>query len=277
MNFRINDLENFLATTSCRTLSEGALKLGITQPSLSESIARLEKDLDCTLFYRSREGIHLTPSGRLILERGSHAAEALRELAQLGKTQGQFQGRCVSIGCHPTVASYALPQALAALSRAAPDFRLQLVHGFSRVIQAQIQSGRIDVGIIVNPSRSPDLVIKRLATDTVAVWEPRRGVPPPRLICDPDLFQVQAILRKWKSCPRELLPTTNLELIARLVDRGVGYGIIPQRTVELVGVELRKSAAAPTCTDRIAVVHRPEFGRLPYEREVLAALMGALE
>lgn len=280
MDIRLNDLENFLAVASCRTLSEGAKKRGITQPSLSESIKRLERDLECVVFYRSKEGIRLTPSGRLILDRGRKAAEALLELSSLGQGEGPsrelFQGRSLTIGCHHAVASYTLPAALQQLHALAPDFRVSLVHDFSRVLQAQLQSGRIDVGVIVNPTPVPDLVIRRLATDTVAVWAARRGEIPSRLLCDPDLFQAQAIMRRWKACPRDIVSSTSLELIARLVDRGIGYGILPARVVELLGLSLRRVRSAPTYKDELAVVHRPEFGRLPYERSVLTALRSAL-
>lgn len=276
MDFRVSDLENFIATASCRTLSEGARKRGITQPSMSESIRRLEADLGCKLLYRAKEGISLTPSGRVIFDRGRQATEALIELGALRREKGAFSGRRVTIGCHFTVASYSLPATLLELSKSAPDFRIDLVHNFSRTVQAQIQAGQVDVGIIVNPTRIPDLVIRKLASDTVAVWTAQRGKAQHRLICDPELFQVQAILRKWRSCPRNIISTANLELVARLTGSGLGLGILPSRAVALYGVKLRKVAGTPTYTDEIAVVHRPEFGRLPYEKQVLAALLSSL-
>lgn len=276
MDIRLTDLENFVAISSCGSLSEGARKRGITQPSLSESIRRLERDLGSTLLYRSKAGISLTPTGRCIRERGHRALEALNELTAPDAATGLFAGRSVTIGCHPLVASYALPPALAALARTAPDFRVDLVHDFSRVIQSQIQSGRVDVGVIVNPVQVPDLIIRRLASDTVAVWTAGSRAARTRLICDPNLFQTQAILRKWKRCPSDVISTSSLELIARLTEQGLGYGIIPERAVRLVGVRLRKVAAAPTYRDELSLVHRPEFGKLPYERAVLKALAAAL-
>lgn len=276
MDIRLTDLENFVAASSCRSLSEGARKRGITQPSLSESIGRLERDVGCILLYRSKAGISLTPSGRLILERGRRALESLGELVAPSQTPGIFAGRSVTIGCHHLVASYALPPALAALSRLAPDFRVDLVHDFSRVLQGQIQSGRVDVGIIVNPTLVPDLIVRKLASDTVAVWAAASGAARDRLICDPNLFQTQAILRKWKNSPSNLISTASLELIARLAEQGLGYGIIPERAVRLVGAKLRRVTTAPTCRDELSLVHRPEFGKLPCERAVLKALAGAL-
>lgn len=288
MPIRLNDLENFLALASCRTLSEGARKRGITQPSLSESIQRLERDLGCALIYRARSGISLTASGRLLVDRGRRVTEALDEIQGIGDTDGDpgqggsgpqggmFRGRSVTIGCHQAVACYALPEALTALSQSAPDFRVALVHDISRVIQSEIQSGRIDVGLIVNPTPIPDLVIRELATDVVAVWAAGKGATQRRLICDPNLFQVQAILRRWKGRPSELFPTSSLELIARLCERGLGYGIIPERALALSQVRLRRVPATPSYKDVLSLVHRPEFGRLPYERAVLDALAGAL-
>lgn len=289
MSLRLNDLENFLALSSCRSLSEGARKRGITQPSLSESIQRLERDLGCPLIYRARSGISLTASGRLLVDRGRRLTEALDEIQGIGdpgaedpqqsgrdSQSGMFRGRSVTIGCHQAVACYALPEALFVLSRAAPDFRVVLVHDVSRVIQTEIQSGRIDVGMVVNPTPVPDLVIRELATDVVAVWAAGKGSTQRRLICDPNLFQVQSILRRWKGRPSELVPTASLELIARLCERGLGYGIIPERALALTRVRLRRVPATPSYKDVLSLVHRPEFGRLPYERAVLDSLAGAL-
>ncbi|MGZ3770618.1 MAG: LysR family transcriptional regulator [Bdellovibrio sp.] len=142
--------------------------------SLSESIKRLEADLKIKLFYRSRNGITLTPNGRM-----------------------------VTIGCHPVVASYSLPAALQALSTKAPDYKIHLKHGSSRNIQTLIQMGQIDIGVVVNPTAVPDLIIRKLAYDEVCVWSSERKSE--KLICHMDLFQTQYVLRKWKNHPTEII------------------------------------------------------------------------
>ena len=67
MKFRFNDIQNFLAASTCKTINQAAHKLEISQPALSESLKRLEQDVGYILFYRSRSGIELTPSGRSFL------------------------------------------------------------------------------------------------------------------------------------------------------------------------------------------------------------------
>lgn len=272
MNFRISDLKNFIETAGCNTMSEAARKLEITQPALSESIKRLEEDLGGLLFYRSRSGISLTPTGQSVLDRARNAVSALFEVESINDNQALFKGRRITIGCHPVVASYTLPNALKQLEKKAPDYRVDLKHDLSRNIQSGIQKGLIDVGLVINPSPAPDLVIRKIATDDVCVWSAKGLKNSERLICNLDLFQTQSILRKWKKPPTEIINTESLELIVRLVDNQIGYGIIPERAVRLLGADLKKHTDLPTYRDEICLVYRPEFGKNDFEKLVLQSL-----
>lgn len=275
MDFRLNDLKHFVATTRCDTLTQAAQKLEITQPALSESLKRLELDMGATLFFRSRSGIQLTSSGRALLQRAQDVLQAIEKLdIHEGKDQ-LFAGRSLTIGCHATVASYSLPKSLRYLKQKAPDFRIELKHDLSRNIQSAVQRGEIDVGLVVNPVAVPDLVIQRLAFDNVAVWSSAKDKIMDTIICDPELFQTQSILKKWKSQPRKLIATDNLDLIARLVADQVGYGILPQRAIELLGKKFHQ-LDAPTFKDEICLVYRPEFGKRAHEKMMLEALKQGL-
>jgi DNA-binding transcriptional LysR family regulator len=269
---RLNDLRNFLEASSCSTFSEAARKLGITQPALSESVKRLESDLGRVLFYRAKAGISLTPEGRGAVSR---AKGVLGQLGELELSPQTGAAPAVTIGCHPVVGSYTLPEALKRLQKSQPGARVELRHGLSREMQDEIQKGRIDVGVVINPVPNPDLVIRVAARDVVGVWSSRK--PLEQVICEPELVQTQAILRAWKKRPQELLASSSLELIARLAHSGLGYGILPERVVKLTGLALERVPGTPSYEDRICVVSRPEFGGTRYERQVLDSLMGVLK
>lgn len=276
MDLRLNDLENFLAVSDCRSLTEGARKLGISQPALSESLKRLEDDLGCVLLYRAKSGICLSPSGRVVRERGGQARELLAGLLQLGGSAGTALGRSVRIGCHSAVASYVMPQTLSLLAAQPTMPRIELVHEVSRALQAQIQNGTLDVGVLINAVPVPDLIVRQVASDIFSVWGRPAGPTPARIICDPNLFQVQAILRRWPKAPSDCIRTSSLELIVQLVAAGIGYGLLPARVARRSPVALRSLRSAPVVHDRIALVYRPEFGRHPDERALLQALRTAL-
>ncbi len=271
MRYRMKDLENFAAATSCRSMGDASRKLGISQPALSESIQRLEEDLGAAVFYRSRAGIQLTPKGKLFASKVNDLLLSVQGLEIDKNEQEVFGGQTISIGSHMTVATYTLPQALASLRKIAPDFRVELRHDLSRNIQVEVQQGRIDVGIVVNPVQVPDLVISKIGTDDVAVWNTPHGATD-TLIYNPHLFQSQAILKKWKGRPVKVIETEGLDLICRLSAAGLGYGIIPANAVMLSKENLKPIKSLPSYKDEIAVVHRPEFGRSQAEKFVLKAI-----
>lgn len=277
MKYRIRDIENFVATARCTTIIQAAKMLEIGQPSLSESIKRLEDDCGKVLFYRSRSGIQLTTEGKVFLSTAQKAISALKELEAADDTENIFGQREISIGCHPTVAQYAIPKALAELKRKAPDYKVELRHDLSRTIQAEIQRGRIDVGIVINPVEVPDLVIRNLGKDQVGVWTSKTGpADHDTIICNLDLFQTQSILKKWKNKPAKVISTESLELIARLVGENLGYGILPERAVKLSGLPLKKIASLPSFEDQISLVHRPEFGKSVPEKLLIEALKNSI-
>lgn len=277
MNFRIRDIYNFVATSDCRTLVEAALKLEISQPALSESIQRLERDLGSKVFYRSRTGISLTPSGKLFLKKSTNAIRALECLSLDEKEEESMFGlHSVTIGCHPIVAQYTLPAALKKLSLDVPHYQFHFVHALSRDIQNKIQRGEVDIGIVVNPVKVPDIVIKKIATDTVSVWGTShlrgQSVHENTLFCNTELFQTQSILKRLKKKPSRVVHTENLELICRFVAQGLGLGIIPRKVTTLYNLPLEEKTNLAQFKDEICLVHRPEFGKTRGEKAIRYAL-----
>ena len=272
MDFRITDLRNFFEIATSRTMREGAEKLGISQPALSESIKRLEEDLGEILLYRSRSGISMTPGGQKTL---IQAKEVFKALGALGVNQTQNNVRTITIGCHSLIASYFLPTAFRLIQNENPNCQIQLHHDLSRNIQMEVQRGKIDVGIVVNPLPSPDLVIKQLARDEVCVWQTKKTQTArfDKVFCSLDLLQTQSILRKWKIKPSQIINTDNLELIARFINEGLGYGIIPARAIALLEMKnCEKVAGTPIFQDTISILYRPEFGKHPEEKFVIESL-----
>lgn len=272
MYYRISDLKNFIEIATSRTMREGAIKLGITQPALSESIKRLEKDLNEVLFYRSRTGIVLTPGGQKCFEK---AQNILTSLEDIGNLRSKNDSRLITIGCHPTIASYFLPKALQLIQNENPAYQIRLRHNLSRTIQLEVQQGQVDIALVVNAIPSPDLVIKSLASDEVCIWQNKslKDSLPAKVFCNLALFQTQDILRKWKDKPSSLIDSDNLELITRFVNEGLGFGIVPARAISLLNAKnCERVPRTPAYQDTISLVHRPEFGRHPVEKAIIESL-----
>jgi DNA-binding transcriptional LysR family regulator len=66
MNF--TQITYFLTTVKCRSFTQAANLLYITQPALSRQIMLMEKELDFKLFYRSNRSLNLTPAGYILAQ-----------------------------------------------------------------------------------------------------------------------------------------------------------------------------------------------------------------
>ncbi len=264
-----NDLTYFVEVSSSLNLSRAAERLGISQPSLTLAIQRLEQSVGTPLLIRSKKGVTLTQGGRQLL---AHAKELLQKWESvkghaLASTQ-EVQG-CFSIGCHASVALYSLGGFLPDLVEKYPRLEIKLHHDLSRKITEAVVRMEIDIGIVVNPTRHPDLVIRKLRDDEVTFWvgEGRRKVQDFRsgdavLICDPDLLQSQDLLKKlnrsWVRYSR-ILQSSSLEVVAKLVVQGAGIGILPSCVAASTGPRtLRRIPKAPVFHDEICLIYRVE-------------------
>ena len=275
MNYSLTDLKNFHVCSNSATMMEASRLLNITQPALSESIKKLESEIGEKLFYRSRNGIELTPAGRALLPKVQGILNELK-LFKSSSSEKLFGDRIIRIGAHPTVASYTLPKALKNLDKRAPDYKIEIFHAHSRDIQYEIQRGKIDIGIVVNPVKVPDLVIHPISTDEVGVWGVSSQAKLDTVFCDLDLAQTQVILKKWKLKPEKVMSTDHMDLITRLVAENLGVGILPRRAALLSSKKLHLIKSAPLIRDELTIVYRPEFGKISSEKIIIEVLKQSL-
>ncbi|MBY0385323.1 LysR family transcriptional regulator, partial [bacterium] len=221
------------------------------------SLKRLEEHLQVELFLRRRQGLILTASGQRLLRESQKLLASWEALvSETKKSQTEIAGR-FRLGCHPSVAIFALKDVLRKIYDKYPAIELQLVHGLSRMICEEVISGSIDFGIVVNPIRHDDLVIHSLAKDEVCFWKAKNSLSDV-LIYNPDLMQVQALLSKIKKQKqfRRNIFSENLEVTATLTGAGAGVAILPTRVVKSIAPHLIKMTELPSFTDEITFIHR---------------------
>jgi len=262
----IKDLENFYNIHTYKSFSFASNMLGVTQPTLSESIKRLEKEIGVSLFYRSKSGIKLTPQGEQVLQKAKNLLNIKNDILTLGD-KSHSNSLIFKIGCHAIIGRYFLAPFLKELHKTYSNITIHLIHSHSRDIQNMIQSGQIDIGIVVNPIRNPDLIIKRVFYDKIAIWRPQSNkFKKDQFIADLGLSQVQHLLRSWKNAPSKHISSSDFQIIGELVETGLGYGILPERFVLQEKLKLKMVFPNNFFKDEISLVYRPEFGKNESER-----------
>jgi LysR family transcriptional regulator, cell division regulator len=257
------EIEYFVEIFETRHLSNAAIRLGVSQPTLTHSLQSLEEKVGAKLFHRTRQGVVPTEQGAVFYRKSHTLLECWAE-AKEGVIQSATEvfGR-FKIGCHPSVGGYALPKFLGNLNADAPGIEIELVHDSSRKITEGIVNFKIDLGFVVNPFRHPDLVLKRLGDDRVMFWKARRAdVLPKRIFADKGIPQIEGL--KEKTYAKEfkgwaVVGTSSLELIRTLTLSGQGVGVLPERVAKADGAGLVPySSDLPVFKDKIFVAYRKE-------------------
>ncbi len=274
------DLNYFIDVAQSGNITHSATKLGVTQPSLSLAMQRLEQSMDVQIFIRSRKGVTLTKAGELLLINAQNLIAQWEDIKQQSvERMTQVKGR-LKIGCHSAVAQYTLPHFMPDLLRLNPGLEFTLEHDLSRNITQKVQSLEMDLGIVVNPVLHGELVVKLIAKDSVTLWKAKGLKNPDVLICEPSLLQTQSVLRKLKAKGlkfKRSIESSSLEVITQLTASGAGVGLLPGRVAATSSTPLSRLANAPTFEDEIYLIYRVENRKVRAIQELSAAIQKALQ
>lgn len=84
------DYELLLDLSESKNITKTAQRLYMTQPAITKRIQKMEEELQCTLFLRSKKGIQFTPAGEQILPYASEIlknSQALKEQVLICQNQ----------------------------------------------------------------------------------------------------------------------------------------------------------------------------------------------
>ncbi|TQS45435.1 LysR family transcriptional regulator [Cryptosporangium phraense] len=177
---QLQQLAYFVAVADQRHFTKAAAQAGVAQPSLSQQIKALERDLGAPLFQRARGNLTLTDAGeallpiaRRILADTENARRAVLEVAVLGR------GR-VRLGATPSLCTGLLPSMLGAFRAEHPGIELILHESGSRDLQRELTEGALDLALVIDARLGDDdpLQIVPLVTEDLVVVSPLDGPPP---------------------------------------------------------------------------------------------------
>ena len=161
----IRQLRYFTAIARTGSFTRAAEELGIAQPSLSQQIRTLEKQIGSPLFERLGRSVRLTAHGEALRQ---PAADILQQVAEAKSSLDQLQegvrGR-LRVGVIPTIMPYLIAPRVGEFSRRFPDVDLQFTEDTTLHLIEKLHSGDIDLAISGLPVRNPDIVCSELTRE----------------------------------------------------------------------------------------------------------------
>jgi DNA-binding transcriptional LysR family regulator len=160
-----------------RQISSVAKKLGLSQPAVSNALARLRKSFDDELFVRTAQGMQPTPLAQQLAE---PVASALAGITRALNAQDVFDA--ASSKRHFTIAMtdvgelYFMPRLIEQCRQLAPHLQLSCVRASTIDLKADMETGRVDLAIGAFDDISGALYQRRLFKQNY-VCLMRRGHP----------------------------------------------------------------------------------------------------
>ncbi len=140
----LSGLQQFQAVYKTRNLTTASQSLGISQPALTQSITKLERQLGVDLFDRSTRPLGVTRFGELLIE---HANTIERSNTLLHKSLEALKsgsGGLLRIGCGPDWIHEILPRAICAQRQRSPALRFELTVALNNELHRMLGRDEID-------------------------------------------------------------------------------------------------------------------------------------
>lgn len=248
----IHQLRYVLAVHREKHFGRAAQSVPISQPTLSQQIRKLERELDLRLFERSPHGVRTTPGGERFIAAAAEGLRALeRAAAEIKEGSGVLAGP-VRLGVIPTIAPYFLPPLFAALKREAPRVTLVFHELTTGLLVEAIKANRVDLGLLALPIEEPGLVARPFAVEpfylAVAAGHPLAGKRKLRLA---DIASEPLLILQEGHCfrnqsltfckmsgrdPRVVFEGSGLESVMRLAATGAGVTFVPRLAARAAGI-----------------------------------------
>lgn len=146
MDFR--QLEYFKAVVEAGSVSRAALVLGMSQPPLSATITKLERELGVPLLERTPKGVHPTPAGEYLMNAGSRLMLERQRIAETMALMGEGLAGEIRIGVEPMVINEIIADVLAQFLVQAPNVRVHLKDVPPDSIMEGLRSGELDMACV---------------------------------------------------------------------------------------------------------------------------------
>jgi len=272
MSLSLDDLKYFKIISETLNVTRASEIIGISQPALSYSLKRLESEFGAKLVVRLKSGVQLTKLGDEFKVRVNRLINEWESSQKIFSEEGKDSTGEFTIGIHPSVALGILDKTLLEFGKSYPRINFKLVHGISREMTQKVINWEVDFGIVVNPIRHPDLVIKELGKDVVTLFSTKKCAA--KLIYDPSLTQSHFILKgfqKEKFKIEGYIHSGSLELVAKLASNSLGYGLLPT-SVARNYKNLKALKNAPEFKDTICLVYRKEKHQSASSQKIISLI-----
>lgn len=253
INLDARDLEAVLALAECGSFRGAAERLGLSQPTVSVRIRKVEDILGIVLFERTTRRVRPTQAGERLRERAAQTVSQLRTLLAEFEEEATLKRGRVRLGASFTVAGSIVPAVVARFCAQWPNIEVLLVDDFAGRELNRLLAGEVDFAIAA-PSPDERLVeFEKLLDDDfvviVAAGHPLASAHTVRLkeAADYPLLTFPAKSASWQAFTEAFTAAgstfsprfqmTSVSTIIAMIRAGLGISLLPRLALTQYNLE----------------------------------------
>ncbi|HRK23401.1 MAG TPA: LysR substrate-binding domain-containing protein [Beijerinckiaceae bacterium] len=259
MHFDLSDLRLFVGVAEAGNLTRGARLSFLSAPAASARIKGLERQLATRLLWRDARGVRLTDAGETLLR---HARVILRQVEHLKHEFGAAAGATghIRIAANTTAVTEFMPELLARFLAERPGVTVDLQERLTQDIVASVLDGSADLGIVSGRVPTEGLQALHFSTDRLVLATPllhplagRGGVAFAETLAYEHiglhegstlLAFIRALMDQHGHDRPLRIQVRSFEAMCRMVEAGVGVGIMPESAAIRHSKTMRIATAA---------------------------------
>lgn len=237
----LRDLRYLLAVAEHRHFGRAALACGVSQPTLSVQVRKLEDQLGLALFERSPRGVVPTPAcARLLAHARAAVSEAEAVVSAARSLKDPLAGR-LRLGIIPTLAPYLLPLVFAPLRAALPAIAIEPWEDQTAALEDRLRAHELDAALLATDPAEPDLESRALFDEPfLAALPPDHRLASRSVVSEAELADDILVLadghclrdQALAACGRDgaiggSLRSSSLTTLLNMVAAGYGTTLVP--------------------------------------------------
>ncbi len=254
----INQIKYFLNLADTLNFTEAARRSGVSQPSLTKSIRKLEEELGGPLLYRDGKDSRLTALGREIQVEFLRIDSRLMNVRELAENSVRGRKRVLSLGVAPTIAPNAFSGFIQHVLEQLPSVELN-VHSMTADEGAEdVLSGKFDACILPNaPKENFKLLVQPLFRERFLLafaqghaFADYAEIPTEKMAAEPYVDRLSCefhsqIIAHFMDRDILMYPRFSSERedwVQQIVAAGNAVCIMPERSATVAGIDARPVA-----------------------------------
>lgn len=246
-DLHLRDLQGVAAVAAHGHFGRAARALGVSQPTLSARVQRVEAALGAVLFERSSRRFLVTAEGERLLPLVRETLDASQRLSQGARAgDGRGGGRRLRLGVIPTLGPFLAPHLLGALG--AERAGVELTESPTGVLLEALRDGTLDAALLSLPVGRDDLESVALFDEAFVLFAPKEHALLRARPLTPSLLRAGEMVvldeahclrdqalgvcgRRGGARPRRV--AASIETLKYLVAAGEGYTLLPRLAAEV--------------------------------------------